>query len=88
MRAPILGREILYDTLRDGSLRFLDWSLVNTELGPMLEPVSLNQLESITNQDPFSVSFDRLTLFDADQMVDTMHGGGVLVPCDYVNTGL
>lgn len=41
MNAPILSRTALFDTLRDGSLRRLDWNLVNTSLGAMLEPVTL-----------------------------------------------
>lgn len=37
-RLPILSRETFYDTNPDGSLRLLDWNLVNTSLGAMVEP--------------------------------------------------
>lgn len=40
-RAPILNRQGFYTKLRGGTYRDLDWNLVNTSLGAMVEPRQL-----------------------------------------------
>lgn len=36
--APILARTLLWETLSDGTVHQLDWNLVETNLGTMVEP--------------------------------------------------
>lgn len=83
-RAPILDRELFYDTLRDGSIRLLDWCLVNTSLGAMVEPRQLGLgRDRSTNIDAKDASFSRLTPLDEDKFVSLFNTGGQQVPIDY-----
>ena len=78
-KAPILSRTRLYETLRDGSFRNLDWNLVNTTLGAMMEPVSI-VMGPITQRDPYDESFtDRMSI-SGDQQYQLMGTGGQLWP--------
>jgi len=43
LSTPIIERVRLYDTRR-GDIRFLDWNLVQTRLGAMMEPRALSEV--------------------------------------------
>ncbi len=43
LSTPIIERVRLYDTRR-GDIRFLDWNLVQTRLGAMIEPRALSEI--------------------------------------------
>lgn len=43
LSTPIIERVRLYDTRR-GDIRFLDWNLVQTSLGAMIEPRALSEV--------------------------------------------
>ena len=65
MKAPILSRTLLYAPLRDGSLRLLDFTLVGTSLGAMLESRSLvRDGTAVTNEDVYDGSFTDIKLAD------------------------
>jgi hypothetical protein len=84
MKAPILSRELLFDTLRDGSKRLLDWNLVNTELGAMLEPRNvLPAMAPMTAIDAYDASFTRFVEFDEDLLVATFNVSGRQLPMDF-----
>lgn len=68
-RSPILSREIFYDVLNDGSFRELDFALVNTSLGAMIESRSIASVPAsgkITQVDAVDASFNRITQMDED----------------------
>ena len=53
-KTPIVNRTAFYEVLRDGTVRDLEWNLVQTTLGAMVEPRTL--LLSTANlqaQDPY-----------------------------------
>lgn len=69
-KAPILYREAFYETLADGSIRMLDFNLVNTELGAMIEPRSVslvNTTGSITTMDVYDASINKLSPMKEDE---------------------
>lgn len=69
MKEPILTRSLLYEQLRDGSLRMLDFALVGTSLGAMLEPRSLIRPGgAIVNEDPYDTSFTDIKFVDGTQI--------------------
>lgn len=85
-KAPILSRECFYDRLRDGSFRDLDWNLVNTSLGAMLEPRQLSighRNGRLPNVDAKDASFNRRTEFDEDRFFTTFNHAGYQLPVDF-----
>jgi len=86
-KAPILDREMFYDTLRNtGTLRLLDWQLVNTEVGAMLEPRPLSFAEIGADQaqiDLTDMSVNRISPSDEDTFFSVYLGGGQQLPRDY-----
>lgn len=83
-KGPVLSRELFYDKLRDGTFRDLDWALVNTTLGAMLEPRSIATVGSPVRQvDALDVSFTRRTQMDETVMFRTFGTAGPLVPVDF-----
>lgn len=54
-RAPILNRQAFYTKQRGGSYRDLDWNLVNTSLGGMVEPRQIVSLDGnkVSDKDRF-----------------------------------
>jgi hypothetical protein len=86
-KAPILHRTRFVDVLRDGTQIFLDWNLVNTSLGAMMEPVSMahapGQLQQTTQGDPYDVSFNALLPMSRDALFSITNSGGELFPRTY-----
>lgn len=85
-KQPILNRECFYDTLNDGTLRHLDWNLVNTSLGACIEPrqVCSVHINSGTVQiDVVDASFNRITPMDEDAFYRLMGTGGRLIPINF-----
>lgn len=86
MKEPIRKRELLFGRMRrTGQLYPLDWNLVDTELGGMLEP------RQVLGPDPGKIvvadvefnSVDRITEINEDQMQDIFCGGGYQLPRDF-----
>jgi hypothetical protein len=77
MNAPIRSRTMLLMQLRDGTLRHLDWNLVTTTLGRMLEPRTLIKATgAMKNEDPYDSGFtDVLVLTEADAVQVGVRGG-------------
>lgn len=69
-KRPVLSREIFYERLPRGGFRMLDFALVNTTLGAMIEPrpVLFNGGKT-TNADVDDYGFDRISELDKDQSV-------------------
>lgn len=85
-KSPILSRECFFETLKDGTFRDLDWNLVNTELGAMIEPNSFGGLIAasgvVTQVDIVDCSFNKLTNLPEDVFY-ARYGGGRQVPIDF-----
>lgn len=77
-RTPILARFAFYERLRDGTFRDLDWNVVNTSLGAMVEPRQIIMFDhhTMTDKDRFDGDnfTDRRELSD-DQFY-SFHGTG------------
>lgn len=84
-KAPILSRDVFYTRLRDGSFKYLDWNLVNTEQGACVEPRNLIPVVfgAITQLDPYDTSFTRETQINEDEIPALFGTGGQQVPLDY-----
>ena len=84
-KAPILNRELFYTRLRDGSYRDLDWQLVNTSLGAMVEPRQIVGIDrqKVVQRDVYDSSFTRRTEFNEDQFFSLMGTAGQQVPVDF-----
>lgn len=70
-KSPILDREVFYDKLNDGTFRELEFALVNTSLGAMIEPrpcAMISATGKITPVDVVDASFNRMTQMDEDAM--------------------
>lgn len=84
-KSPILSREIFYERLKDGSYRDLDWALVNTSLGAMVEPRPLIRFNSskVLNVDLVDNSYNRRTELAEDEFYK-LHGvNGRQLPVDF-----
>lgn len=84
MRIPIRGRELLFERRRDGTLRRLDWNLVNTDVGACLEPVSFVRIvdNKVVDDDMLYHTADRISIIDEGIMATTYNTAGVLIPVD------
>lgn len=83
-KAPILSREGFFTTLRDGSIRDLDWNLVNTNLGAMMEPRQLSIVGSpVTDVDPNDYSYTRRVQLDENTLPETLGTAGPQLPYDF-----
>ena len=85
-KAPILSRECFFDRLRDGSYRDLDWNLVNTSLGGMVEPRALvggHGNGRQTNVDLKDASFTDRRELDEDTLFRLLGTAGHQLPVDY-----
>lgn len=67
-KAPVLSREYFYTRLRDGSFRLLDFALINTSLGAMIEsrPVEVGR-DKTTDTDVYDRSFTKISEIDDDE---------------------
>lgn len=88
-KAPILSRTQLFDTLpsRSGNRRAmtfynLDWCLVNTSLGAMLEARPAIRTGFAANEDPYDTDFNDRLPMARTQLYATFNSGGDLVPRD------
>ena len=85
-KAPILNRECFYDTLGDGTLRFLDFCLVNTELGAMVEPRSLlgaQFSQGLAHVDLRDASFNKMSAMKEDEFYQLTNHSGRQIPVDF-----
>lgn len=83
-KAPILSRECYYDVRRDGSIIDLDWNLVNTSLGAMVEPAMQSAIMSpVVQLDLDDISFTRRVQMDETVMFATLGTAGIQIPADY-----
>lgn len=73
-KAPIQARRAFFDTLRDKSIRMLDWCAVDTELGVMVEP--RQSIGGIPTPVPGSNTFVQVDLADASWTTLTQIDGG------------
>lgn len=67
-KAPITARTLYWERLSDGTLHPIDWSLVTTSLGVMVEPKSLLRMpaaEGIRDEDLFDSSFTTIAVVPA-----------------------
>jgi hypothetical protein len=85
-KSPIQRRELFCDTLGDGSMRFLDWALVDTELGAMMEsrPPMLTAfgINPVTNIDMIDFSFNKISYMDEGKFGTTFGTSGGQFPKD------
>jgi len=70
--APILTRTLLWERLSDGSIHLLDWNLVNTSLGVMVEPrVLLRDSGAIKDEDLFESGYTDMMVLQSDSFFAT-----------------
>lgn len=69
-RLPILSREAYYTKLpNNGGFADLDFCLVNTSLGAMIEPVSIQKIEpKMPAVDVYDAAFTSLKEMNADEV--------------------
>jgi hypothetical protein len=82
-KLPILDRTRYIARNPDGTLRELDWALVNTSLGAMAEPVTQNWVDNNGNLQPLDVldqaSFNRILEVDEALMYSMLGTYGGIV---------
>lgn len=62
---PIQGRTLLYETLRDGTHRLLDYCLVNTSVGLCVESRSILRANgNMQNEDVYDTAFTNIEPVD------------------------
>lgn len=82
-KSPILSREVFYDKRRDGSFVHLDFCLVNTSLGAMIESRNVSLVTSpFVQLDLDDISFNRLVPMDETTFYSTFNIGGTQLPAD------
>lgn len=82
-RAPILSRDCFYQKLRDGTYRDLDWNLVNTSLGAMVEARSIGGYTGEQVLDLRDLSFNDRREFDENKFFRYHGTGGNQLPVDF-----
>lgn len=85
-KAPILARESFFYRLRDGTFRWLDWNIVNTSIGAMIEarPVGMfGEHSSSANVDPYESSFNTVRELSPEEFTRLTGHGGSQVLLDY-----
>ena len=90
-KTPILQRTAYLETLKDGSVRMLDWNAVETELGTMVEPRQ-NHLDTqlpmagnvgFAAVDVYDMSFTRIIGTDSNTFYTQYGTDGQQVPIDF-----
>ncbi len=66
--APILTRTLLWEALSDGTIHQLDWNLVTTSLGTMVEPRSLVRQSDFKNEDFVDSGYSGMRKLQSDTM--------------------
>lgn len=83
-RAPILSREGYYKKLSDGTMVPLDWNVVGTSLGAMIEQrqvcVTTSPLAAIDAKD---AGFTRMLEMDENVLQFQSGTGGQALPTDF-----
>lgn len=83
-RTPILNREGYYKKLSDGTIVPLDWNLVNTSLGAMLEQRQFGPCTApLIDVDARDAGFTRELEFDENVLQFQFSTGGSRLPTDY-----
>jgi len=83
-RTPILNREGYYKKLSDGTITFLDWNLVDTPLGAMLEQRQVRATCSpFIALDAKDAGFSRLVEYSDDVLQFQFSTGGQALPTDF-----
>ena len=86
-RSPITSRTLFYDQLRDGTYRLLDWCVINTSLGLMVEPRNIATVPANGKvvQNIFDdTSFTEIKQMDEDQFYRFYNTGGRLIPAEFL----
>ena len=90
-KTPITDRTMLYDVLRyDKTIRFLDWNVVETELGTMVEPRPFGPgygTVKVTDVDVYDASANRLVQYDENTFAREYGTGGNQLPADFSPQG-
>lgn len=93
-KKPILSRTLLYDTLQSrGADRrtltffYLDWTLVQTSLGAMLEARPIIRTGFAANEDPYDTDYNDRRPVTRAQLYPTFNSGGDLMPRDWNTSG-
>ena len=86
MLTPIIERVRLYDTRR-GDIRFLDWNLVQTRLGAMIEPRALSEVPvedgvNITNFDEENNAITAMREINEDKFFSIYNHSGKQITSD------
>lgn len=83
-KAPINSRTVYYTIRRDGTIRFTDWNLVDTNLGAMVEPAMCNEVvQPIIDMDLDEISFNRMELLDEVLQASVLGTAGNQVCVNY-----
>lgn len=85
-KAPILKRRLFFEKVRGGSMRLLDWAVVETSLGTMVEPRTLAPIDatgSVRQVDVLETTFDTLTEMREDKFYEQNGTSGQQVPLDW-----
>lgn len=83
-KGPVRSREHFYTRLRDGSFLSLDWNVVDTTLGAMVEPRQLMYgNRKITQVDVTEISFNKVSEIDGNQFWRLYGTGGNQLPVDF-----
>lgn len=84
-RTPILNREGYYKTLTDGTIVDLDWNVVNTSLGAMLEPRQVTAGLGMDGAaiDAVDAGYSRRLEYDEDLLVAQFNTGGRQLPVSF-----
>lgn len=81
---PILGRTMLYERLRDGTIHLLDWNLVSTTLGLMIEPrTMIRATGNMQNSDPYENGYTDMLEVPQATLFATYNFGGSQWPRVY-----
>lgn len=90
-KSPINSRTVYYTIRRDGTMRFADFNLVDTNLGAMVEPALVNELPGdvlragalTADLDLDEISFNKLELIDEATAWQNLGTWGNQVPANY-----
>ena len=85
-KTPILDREGFFTVIPGGSIKDLDWNLVNTEVGACVEPRQIAMIDAatkVTQVDFVDASFTRRTQIDANKFYSLLGTDGPQIPGDY-----
>lgn len=89
-KRPILERSVFYDVLSDATLMFLDFNVVETELGTMVEGAGFEGgygTLKVTDQDVFDASITRIVRMDRNIFTVQYGSGGNQIPTDFSPQG-